>query len=66
MIPNLDLAKRFATSAKPIASPRNEPVEAVNPALADLYRETFGLSEPCPEYVTEQVAIQALDVELIP
>jgi hypothetical protein len=46
--------------------PRNQPVEAVNPALAEIYREVFRLHEPAPDCVTEQEAIQQLDKELIP
>ena len=61
---NLELAKRYVPLIPD--EPRDQPVEAVNPALAELYREVFLLWEPVPDYVTEQVAIQALDVELIP
>lgn len=46
--------------------PSEQPVEAVNPALAELYRETFNLTEPCPAWLSEEIAVKALDKELIP
>ena len=46
--------------------PRNESVEAVNPALAEFYAETFHLTELPPSWLTEAMAVQALDKELIP
>lgn len=46
--------------------PSEKPVEAVNPALATLYRETFNLTESCPDWLSEEIAIQALDKALMP
>jgi hypothetical protein len=40
-------------------NPQDAPVEAVNPALADLYRDTFYLTEPVE--ITEAEAVQTLD-----
>jgi hypothetical protein len=39
--------------------PQDAPVETVNPALADLYRDTFYLTEPVK--ITEAEAVQTLD-----
>ena len=39
--------------------PQDAPVEAVNPALADFYRDTFYILEPLE--ITEAEAVQALD-----
>jgi len=39
--------------------PRDEPVEAVNPGLADFYRDTFYILEPLE--ITEAEAVQTLD-----
>jgi hypothetical protein len=40
-------------------NPQDAPVESVNPALADLYRDTFYLTEPVK--ITEAEAVQTLD-----
>ena len=40
-------------------NPQDAPVEAVNPALADLYRDTFYILEPLD--ITEAEAVQTLD-----
>jgi hypothetical protein len=40
-------------------NPQDAPVETVNPALADLYRDTFYLTEPVE--ITEAEAVQTLD-----
>jgi len=40
-------------------NPQDAPVEAVNPALAELYRDVFYQSEPLD--MTEAEAVQALD-----
>lgn len=61
---SLDLAKRYVAVVPDI--PRNEPVEAVNPALAEIYREAMNLHEPLPDDVTEALAVQHLDLLLIP
>jgi hypothetical protein len=39
--------------------PQDAPVEAVNPALADLYRSTLYIQEPLE--ITEAEAVQTLD-----
>jgi hypothetical protein len=41
------------------AFPQDAPVEAVNPALAELYRDVFYQSEALD--ITEAEAVQALD-----
>jgi len=40
-------------------NPQDAPVEAVNPALADFYRDTFYIQEPLD--ITEAEAVQTLD-----
>ena len=40
-------------------NPQDAPVEAVNPALAELYRDTFNIAEPVD--ITEAEAVQTLD-----
>lgn len=40
-------------------NPQDAPVEAVNPALADFYRDTFYILEPLD--ITEAEAVQTLD-----
>jgi len=40
-------------------NPQDAPVEAVNPALADFYRDTFYIQEPLE--ITEAEAVQTLD-----
>ena len=40
-------------------NPQNAPVEAVNPALAELYRDIFYQAEPLD--ITEAEAVQTLD-----
>jgi len=44
-------------------NPQDAPVEAVNPALADLYRDTFYLTEALT--ITEAEAVQRLDKALL-
>ena len=39
--------------------PQDAPVEVVNPALAEFYRDTFNIAEPVD--ITEAEAVQALD-----
>lgn len=46
--------------------PKNEPVEAVNPALATFYRDFTRQSDRLPDLVTEAIAVQFLDRHLIP
>ena len=46
--------------------PSNQPVEAVNPALATLYRQYTHQKERLPDLVTEAIAVQFLDRHLIP
>ena len=46
--------------------PQDRPVREVNPALAEFYAETFHLNELPPSWLTEAMAVQALDHELIP
>jgi len=60
----LQLAKRYVALIPDF--PSEQSVEAVNPALAELYRETFHLREPCPDWLSEEIAIQHLDSEIIP
>ena len=43
--------------------PQDAPVETVNPALAELYRNTFYISEPVD--ITESEAVQRLDKALL-
>lgn len=40
-------------------NPQEAPVEVVNPALAELYRDTFYILEPLD--ITEAEAVQTLD-----
>ena len=40
-------------------NPQDAPVEAVNPALAELYRDVFYQTEPVD--ITEAEAVQTLD-----
>lgn len=46
--------------------PRNEPVEAVNPALAELFCEFTHVLHPLPDTLTEADAVQFLDKHLLP
>ena len=45
--------------------PQDRPVREVNPALAEFYAEVFHLTELPPSWLTEAMAVQALDLELL-
>ena len=65
MTPELiTLAKRYVSLIPD--EPRNEPVEAVNPALADLFCQYCHVLHPLPDTLTEADAVQFLDRHLIP
>lgn len=60
----LALAKAYCAIVP--EKPRDEPVEAVNPALATLYRQYTHQKDRLPDLVTEAIAVQFLDRHLIP
>ena len=64
MIANLELAKRYVALIPDV--PKEEPVEAVNPALADLFCQYCHILRPLPDTLTEADAVQFLDKHLIP
>jgi len=61
---HLEIAKRYCAIVPD--EPKNDPVEAVNPALATLYREYTNQKHRLPDLVTEAIAVQFLDRHLIP
>jgi hypothetical protein len=61
---NLELAKRYVKLVPDM--PRDEPVETVNPGLADIFREAFLYDMREPLKITEAEAVQELDRVLIP
>lgn len=63
MIPHLDLAKRYVALIPD--EPSNDPVEAVNPALADLFCEYCHVLRPLPDTLTEADTVQFLDKHLL-
>ena len=60
----LALAKQYCAIVPD--EPSNQPVEAVNPALATLYREFTQQPDRLPDTVTEADVVQTLDRHLIP
>lgn len=46
--------------------PQDRPVQDCNVELAKFYAEIFNLNELPPSWLTEAMAVQALDLELIP
>jgi hypothetical protein len=61
---SLELAKRYVKLVPDM--PRDEPVEQVNPDLADIFREAFLYDIREPLKITEAQAVQELDRVLIP
>ena len=60
----LALAKAYCAIVPDM--PSNQPVEAVNPALATLYRQYTHQTDRLPDTVTEADVVQTLDRHLIP
>lgn len=60
----LALAKAYCAIVP--EEPSNQPVEAVNPALADLFCQYCHILRPLPDTLTEADAVQFLDKHLIP
>jgi len=61
---SLELAKRYVRLVPDM--PRDEPVEACNPGLANIFREAFLYDMREPLKITEVEAVQELDRVLIP
>jgi len=61
---SLELAKRYVRLVPEF--PRDEPVEHVNPNLANIFREAFLYDIREPLKITEAEAVQELDRVLIP
>lgn len=59
---SIALAKRYCEIVPDY--PKNEPVEAVNPALATLFKEYAQQNDRLPDMVTEAIAVQYLDRHL--